>query len=238
MDKTKKILINKAFKKELSHFYILEPNQSCDTEYLQEWSYDLIKNIYLNQGLTLPESQLINHQDILLTKPSAKNYTISDFEEFMSFMNYKATSLDRKYVIITESHLLSIKVANKLLKTLEEPPIDVCILMLNNKKVNILDTIVSRSISIRVSNSDQTEESLEHTDFQDHLELAQKIKKDPKLEEILQKILLEKISNNTVNLKTTNAVQDYFIEYKNDSLYNNPANTRVFKLFNLLNSIS
>lgn len=238
MDKIQKILINKEFKNKLSHFYILEPNFACDSELLSDWSLDLVRNIYLNKGKNLTESQVKNHLDVLLISPEGKNYSLSDFEEFFSFLNHKADILNRKYIIIKDAHLLSVKVANKLLKTLEEPPIEVCILMLNNKKVNLLDTVVSRATALRVENDEQTTINIDISDFSDHLELTQKVKKNTKIEEDLQKLLLAKVSENEVSLKTTHAVQEYFSEYKNDRLYNNPINGRIFKLFNLLKSIA
>lgn len=238
MDKIQKILINREFKNKLSHFYILEPNFACESELMLNWSIDLIKNIYLNKGKSLSDAQVRNHIDLLTISPEGKNYSLSDFEEFFRFLNHKADQLTRKYVIIEDAHLLSTKVANKLLKTLEEPPIEVCILMLNNKKVNLLDTIVSRGIGLRVQNIKEEPDTNEIIEYSDHLELTQKIKKNSKLEETLQKQLLSKISKMKVNLKTTYAVQEYFAEYKNDRLYNNPINSRVYKLFNLLKSIA
>ncbi len=238
MDKIQKILVNKEFKDKLSHFYILEPNFACESEDLVKWSFELIQNIYLNKGKNISETQIENHIDILTLSPEGKNYSLKDFEEFFRFLNHKADILNRKYIIIKDAHLLSIKVANKLLKTLEEPPIEVCMIMLNNKKVSLLETIVSRGIEIRVQNPKEEVSSLNIPEFNDHLELTQKVKKNPSIEEDLQKILLTKIEEKDVNIKFTNAVQEYFGEFQNDRLYNNPINSRIFKLFNLLKSIA
>ena len=237
MDNIQKILIQKAFKNELAHFYILEPSHADKTENIIAWCRELIKNIYLNKGQSLSDSQIINHQDILHIESPSKRYTLSDFDPFFSFLNYKPDILDRKYIIIEEAHLLSIHVANKLLKSLEEPPIEVCIMLINNKKSTLLETITSRAIKLRLQNSLESKTPV-ISQANDHLELAQMIKKDQSLEEQYQAYLLELINSKKIDSTQIDAAQDYFTQYNQDILYNNPSISRAFKLFNLIKSLT
>jgi len=55
MDNIQKILIQKAFKNELAHFYILEPSHADSSENIIGWCRELIKNIYLNKGQNLSD---------------------------------------------------------------------------------------------------------------------------------------------------------------------------------------
>ena len=237
MDNIQKILIQKAFKNELAHFYILEPSHADSSENMISWCKELIKNIYLNKGQSLSDAQITNHQDILHIKSPSKRYVLSDFDEFFSFLNYKPDILDRKYILIEEAHHLSVHVANKLLKSLEEPPIKVCIMLINNKKSTLLETVSSRAIKLRLQTVIENKTPVINM-ANDHLELAQMIKKDNTLEEQYQAYLLELINSKNIDNTQINAAHSYFSEYNQDILYNNPSISRAYKLFNLIKSLT
>jgi DNA polymerase-3 subunit delta' len=86
------------------------------------------------------------HPDFMLVK-KADNKTLigieqvtRDIEPWLALKPYRA---DRRVVIIQDAHLLSLPAANALLKTLEEPPAYVVLILVADEQ-NLLDTIVSR----------------------------------------------------------------------------------------------
>lgn len=235
MDNIQKTLVTKAYKKELSHLYHLKPTHKCENE-LTDWCIDLLKNIRLNHGESLSYGQLTNHEDILFINTQSKNYVLDDFNELFKFLNYNPRIFNYRYVVINSAHKMSVKVANKLLKTFEEPSIETCIFLLNNENTNLLNTIESRAVELRVFiDIEQTQEPLPH--FEDHLTLAQKLKKDPSLERKIQKSIYKSIEEQNFDLEEIQNIQNYFEEYRKDLEYNNPNVTRAFNLHKILLSI-
>jgi DNA polymerase III gamma/tau subunit len=65
------------------------------------------------------------------------------------FTSHKALTGKKKFIVIENLKYMSENHMNKLLKTLEEPPVPMHILILNSDNVRPLLTISSRSISIQ-----------------------------------------------------------------------------------------
>ncbi len=88
------------------------------------------------------------HSDILSLSPSKKEkWGVSDFRELNTFLHLKKIHLPRRFVIFHHSTpLLQGHLASKLLKTLEEPPLDTTLIFLCDEELyGILDTIRSRA---------------------------------------------------------------------------------------------
>lgn len=147
-DKIKNILTNKAKLNEMAHFYIIEPNKADYQNFCNDWLHDILQAISSLSSKTAIE----NHQDILTITPEkdAKQYNKNNLQEIFDFINYKAITLDQKFIIIPQAHKLSEINSNKLLKTLEEPPIKLTVFLINPHKTNILPTISSRAVQLKL----------------------------------------------------------------------------------------
>lgn len=147
LNRIKDILVQKNTESKLGHFYLVSPSHN-DTENLcYNWSKELVI------ALSGSSKSIENLTDVMLidkSQTTEKQYKIDDIESINSFLNYKAIELGRKYLIINEAHKLTHIHANKLLKTLEEPPIALTILLINNRRTKLLDTIESRAIKLRL----------------------------------------------------------------------------------------
>ena len=75
---------------------------------------------------------------------AASRTGVSDVREIIENINYKPVSAKKKIYIIDEVHMLSKAAFNALLKTLEEPPIDVLFLLATTETEKIPITILSR----------------------------------------------------------------------------------------------
>jgi len=148
------ILKSKIQNDNASHFYILSPSSAIsEASMLRDWVLGLLAQTLSDNKKKFDKASIINHEDLILIQKlenEAGKYKLSDFTEMFSFLNYNATRAPRKFIIIDSSEKLSTAVANKLLKTLEEPPIKCTIFLLNAQKVSPLETVKSRAISLTV----------------------------------------------------------------------------------------
>ena len=75
---------------------------------------------------------------------AASNNGVDNIREIRDEVTYSPTEGRYKVYIIDEVHMLSTGAFNALLKTLEEPPDDVVIILLGRTRESVLPTIVSR----------------------------------------------------------------------------------------------
>ena len=75
---------------------------------------------------------------------AASKTGVSDVREIIENVNYKAVTALKKVFIIDEVHMLSKAAFNALLKTLEEPPLDVLFILATTETEKVPVTILSR----------------------------------------------------------------------------------------------
>lgn len=230
------VLYEKFKKDELAHFYILSPSRNVnDQDFLTNWVDKLLQKI-------LETKNIINHEDFLEIKPEKVRYALDDFNDFFYFLNYKATRSTRKFMVIHDSERFTNKVSNKLLKTLEEPPIKSTIFLLNPTNAQLLQTISSRGINLRILPQDAQDLS---SDIEKVKELAalpihkiiEKLKGD-NLGQTKTLLALTKFCTINSNFNTLHQLQTLHDEFKQDRLYNNPATHRLYALANLIKDSS
>lgn len=68
----------------------------------------------------------------------------SQLEDFLAFVNKKPYQADYKFVFIWQADRMPLTYANKILKLLEEPPLNTIILLITDKPNKLLETIRSR----------------------------------------------------------------------------------------------
>ena len=76
--------------------------------------------------------------------PARRDIRIDQIREIESFLNLTAYEGSYKVVILDGAELLNTAAANALLKTLEEPPVNVLLLLLTSNEDALLSTIKSR----------------------------------------------------------------------------------------------
>ena len=103
------------------------------------------------------------HPDFMLIEKAENKTQIGieqitrELEPWLALKPYRA---NRRVVIIKDAHLLSLPAANALLKTLEDPPAYVVIILVADEN-NLLETVISRCQLLRFS-------SLTDRDIQDY----------------------------------------------------------------------
>ena len=122
----------------LEVFYKLKDNNFPD--------YLMIEPTYALKGKLINKSEM-DSASKRKTKPLIRIEQIRNIKDFLS---KKSIQSDRKFIIITDAHLLNEASSNCLLKTLEEPTNGIFILI-TSRINNLLDTIISRCQAIRFS---------------------------------------------------------------------------------------
>ena len=85
-----------------------------------------------------------NYVDIINYKTSENTFKIANVRELISEVNKKPYEADKKVIILYDGQKMTTEAQNALLKTIEEPPSGVYIIILTTSLELLLDTIKSR----------------------------------------------------------------------------------------------
>ncbi len=136
------LLAKKWHNKTLGHFYILRGDEKDTSAFMDKFFKEI-----LSDGPTGN-----NHPDILFLNkdPDKKNYSWdNDFSELFPFIKFAPLKLYKKIIVLSEAHLLTQDISNKILRTLEELK-DAIFFFQSPNEITLLPTIESRAISLRV----------------------------------------------------------------------------------------
>lgn len=218
---------------QLSHLYIIEPNKVDYDEFCLGW----LKQVFKEFVNTNSDNIIDNHQDILnlQLEKDAKQYNKNNLQDIFEFITYKAVSLKQKFLIISDVHKLSEINSNKLLKTFEEPPIELSIFLINSQKSKMLPTITSRAVQLKLIKPETKKENFlsslpsptpEFLDFSKLCE-AQEIT----IHELLSN-LIELYGQSCHNFGQLNQLKSDINSIQEDMLYNNSSQYIKLKIYN------
>jgi len=102
-------------------------------------------------GLPKGKGRDNNNPDVLIiqNESNKKSIGIEKVREAIKFLTKKPYMSDKKYVIVKSAHYLTRQAQNAFLKTLEEPPKYVTIILEAKSRNDLLDTVISRCQLIR-----------------------------------------------------------------------------------------
>lgn len=154
------VLFQTAKKDRLGHFYHLTttaPEQEAKSilfDFVEKFIKDYYEQI---EKLNKNYSNLLDHPDVLIIgaedeedEASGKFYKIDNAQKLIRFLEFKSLTGKRKFVIIHDAHKITLPLANKWLKTLEEPPVETTLFLLNPRQFKLIPTINSRAIELRI----------------------------------------------------------------------------------------
>ena len=81
-----------------------------------------------------------NHPDFLLMDPEVKTLKLDDAKNIQDHLSLSTSKDSKRIVVISDVERLNVQAVNRLLKTFEEPPENVVILMSTGSLRSILDT--------------------------------------------------------------------------------------------------
>lgn len=143
-DNIKKYLINCINNKNFLHSYIFSGNKGVG-------KYTLAKEF---AKMILEDDMM---QDYYELKPDGKSVKIAQIRDLQAEINIKPVVSEKSVYIIDDADLMTVEAQNSLLKTLEEPPKYVVIILIVHNDSNILSTVKSRCINLhfnKLSNED------------------------------------------------------------------------------------
>lgn len=155
------ILLEKASKQELGHFYIVETSAPENEAHqkLLSFVHEFIRDYYQKiEGHKQSLTHLMDHPDVFVLgnvgsaeeEKNDKFFKVEEAEGLARFFEFKPVQGQRKFAVITEGHRITTTVANKWLKLLEEPYGNSTIFLLNPRRGQLLPTIHSRAIHLRL----------------------------------------------------------------------------------------
>lgn len=154
------LLLTKATRDQLAHFYIVESaaSQAEAFDQLMKFTHEFIRDYYQKiEGAKQSMQNLMDHPDVYVmgnhpdyADKKDPNYIVEEAEQLMRFFEFKPVQGKRKFAVIPEGHKITSVVANKWLKMLEEPNANITVFLLNPRGQKLLDTIHSRAQNLRL----------------------------------------------------------------------------------------
>jgi hypothetical protein len=155
------ILLKKAQNQELGHFYIVETSGPADVSHQELLAFvqGFIRDYYQQiEGHKQSLVHLMDHPDVFVIGNTSEDdedkiekfFNVEEAAALSRFFEFKPVQGKRKFAVITEGHRINTIVANKWLKLLEEPQGISTIFLLNPRQGQLLPTIHSRAIHLRL----------------------------------------------------------------------------------------
>ncbi len=147
--------LKRAVKNEnINHFYLFEGEEGLGKRTLgRTFAKTLLceeKNEEpCNQCSSCRKFDHENHPDYLEVDPEKGIIRKGQVEEIIRRMSMSPFQGDRKVFLIDQAHLMNKEAQNAMLKTLEEPPSYIHMILVTSSSKNLLPTIISRGQKIR-----------------------------------------------------------------------------------------
>lgn len=153
-------LLNTVRNNNVHHAYIFEGSLDIDkVKFAKKFAIEILCHNKSEYEQFEIRNKIIdnNYLDILYIEPSqsetskTKSIKTKEIVEIQEFLIKKPFEGDRNIVIVLGIDTMQTSAANKLLKTLEEPPVGSVLILLSENAEGLLDTIKSRSSIIRLT---------------------------------------------------------------------------------------
>lgn len=160
-DDIKKILLQSVKLNKISHSYLFVGTEGIGKKLIAEEFAKMIlcidENKYCNHCKSCIEFDTNNNPDFKIIEPDGNSLKIEQIREFQSKVFEKPIISNRKVYLINDSNKMTVDAQNCLLKTLEEPPEFVTIILIGSNDSAFLSTIKSRCMILRFNNLSNNE---------------------------------------------------------------------------------
>ena len=206
------LTIKKYIKKDrINHAYLLETN--CENKI--ELAKEIVKLILSYESkISIEELEL--NGDLIVVSNDTNLIKTEEIELIKEKFKTKSILNSKRIYIIDGAEKLNNYSANKLLKFLEEPEDDIIAILTTENKNNVINTIVSRCISIRFITNSIKEYEEEYVDklfnfiinIEENKEKAIAFQNSYDIKELSDRIYLKEFLNNLL------LIYDDVIQYK------------------------
>ena len=147
-DRIKDALINSIKINKISHSYLFVGTEGIGKSLIAKEFAKMIlctdENKYCDKCKSCVEFDTDNNPDFKIIEPEGNSLKIEQIREFQSRVAEKPIISEKKVYIINDSDKMTQEAQNCLLKTLEEPPEYVVIILIGSNENSFLSTIKSR----------------------------------------------------------------------------------------------
>ena len=151
-DNIKELLTNAVKNNKASHSYMFVGTEGIGKKLIAKEFAKMIlctdENKYCGKCKSCIEFESSNNPDFKIIEPDGNSLKIEQIREFQNKVSKPIIS-NRKVYIINDSDKMTTEAQNCLLKTLEEPPEFVTIILIGSNESAFLDTIKSRCMILR-----------------------------------------------------------------------------------------
>ena len=157
-DNIKELLTNAVKNNKTSHSYMFVGTDGIGKKMIAKEFAKMIlctdENKYCGTCKSCIEFDGENNPDFRIIEPDGNSLKIEQIREFQNKVSEKPIISNRKVYIINDSDKMTTEAQNCLLKTLEEPPEFVTIILIGSNENAFLTTIKSRCMIIRFNSVD------------------------------------------------------------------------------------
>lgn len=236
-DVIKNNLITRFSQDRLHNLYFIEGNRTDNQSELLSWTTNLI-----TEFIKTSESRISieNHPDIEMIVPNEKkkSYGPEHLEQIFKFLHYDARELKRKILIITEAGKLSESGANKLLKTFEEPPVPLTIFLLNPTQAQILPTISSRCVKIKLALAIKEKEPINLDYEMSFSDLSDAVATGELEIHQLTSAIYHELTTKVIPYQKLQKIKTALASLDQDILYNAATQSRVYRLYTCIQTLA
>lgn len=160
---------------------------------LDSWTQNLASEILASQfSLSAEQARNkveIGHSDLLFVHkdPDHKNYKAEEqgIIEFLKAHEYPPLELKQKCIFVHDADKLTPLLANRWLKTLEEPNENITTFLVIDGNAPLLETIESRAITFRIKNLSKTNQEKKDLPESFHTFVAQELSENKRIKDSL-----------------------------------------------------
>ena len=161
-NRVRDLLISSAITDKVSHSYLFVGVEGIGKKLIAKEFAKMIlcadkHNGYCDVCKSCVEFDTSNNPDFKIIEPDGNSLKIEQIREFQSKVAEKPIISDRKVYLINDSDKMTVEAQNCLLKTLEEPPEFVTIILIGSNESSFLSTIKSRCMILhfdKISNDE------------------------------------------------------------------------------------
>lgn len=216
-EKAKEILKNTIFSKEILHGYLFDGEEGIGKNLIaKEFAKSILCTGNSEDRALRPcdncksciEFESENNPNFKIIDSEGNAIKIDQIRAMQEKTYEKPLNSDYKVYIINDANLMTKEAQNCLLKTLEEPPSYIVIILISSNENKILSTIKSRAIKIKF-------DLLTNDEIKKALNIIIQNEKDDKLQENIKNINLEKfISQSNGSVKKALKFIENYKEYE------------------------
>lgn len=165
LDSFKKIVDSEK----ISHAYIIEGSKKSDKIHMAKL---FAKEILRDDPQASVKIDNDNHEDLMYVYAAGISIKDEAIEDLQSKLKKKPFSGSRNIVIIENADTMTLRAQNRLLKTLEEPFPGTVIILLSDNVENLIQTIRSRCVILRMRDKLNLNQ---HSEFENAIKLEDMI---------------------------------------------------------------